>query len=73
MTRESGESREDDQKDKCHNVDMVIDAVRSETDDASVEPQQKEKEDQAGQQPHHAQRPRGVAFETHLVVGCETM
>ena len=59
---------EDEEKDEGHNVGVVIDAVRREANNASVEPEQQEKEHKCGHNPHHTYRPGGIPFKAHLVV-----
>lgn len=63
--REDGEYEEEHEG---HNVDVVADAVRSQADDASVEPKHEEKEDQRSQHLHDARGLGGLAAERHLGV-----
>lgn len=62
MARERRKDGKDKEKHKGDDVDVVVDAVRREADDAGVEPEDEEEEHQAGQHPHHAHRPAGVAL-----------
>lgn len=66
---ERGEDVEDDKEYKGNDVDVVVDAVGCETDNAGVESKYQKEEDNSGQKPHDAQRPRRIALETHIVVG----
>ena len=45
---------------------MIVNAVRGETDDASVESEKEEKKHDSSQRPHDAERPRGLSGEVHV-------
>jgi hypothetical protein len=50
---------------KCYDVDVIINAVGSEADDASVKSKKEEKKHDSGQRPHDTEGPRGLSCEVH--------
>lgn len=50
---------------KRYNVNMIIEAVRCETDDSCVEAKNEKEKDQGGQHPHDTECPWTIPSETH--------
>lgn len=51
---------------KCYDVDVIINAVGSEANDAGVKSKEEEKKHDSGQRPHDAEGPRGISCEVHV-------